>query len=132
MVATSESEAAVIQEIDVLRKYGLRWAVLAAWRDALELRHVQLSPDTDRALDKARIKLASGCFSTCDIGCDLSTVEGALTSADASSKHNWVDFWLDILQHSMSEGGETERILKIPAVKTRYESCGIKGCSCAS
>lgn len=132
MDPTSGSESAVAHEIDVLRKYGLRWAVLAAWRDALELRHVVLPPETERALYRARLKLASGCFSVCDVGCDLSAVEAALTSADASSHHNWVDFWLDILQHSMSEGGETERILKIPAVRARFESCGIKGCSCAS
>ncbi len=126
------SDAAVAHETEALRRYGLRWAVLAAWRDALELRHVVIPPETDRALEKARIKLASGCFSVCDIGCELSAVEGALTSADASSHHNWVEFWVDVLAQAMTGGPETSRILRIPAVKTRYESCGIKGCSCAS
>ncbi len=132
MVPETTTDQAVAHEIKILQQYGLRWAVLAAWRDALELRHVALPPETDRTLEKARIKLVSGCFSVCDIGCDMSTVEGALTSADGSSHHNWVDFWIDILQHSMSGSGETDRILKIPAVKARFQSCGIKGCSCSS
>jgi hypothetical protein len=32
----------------------------------------------------------------------------------------------------MSGGSETERILKVPAVKAQYLSCGIAGCSCSS
>jgi hypothetical protein len=122
----------IAHEVEVLRSYGLRWAVLAAWRDALKLRHVGLSAETDRALDNARLKIASGCFSVCSVGCDLSAVEGALMSADSSSQHNWVDFWVDLLAQSMTGGSETERILKIPAVKANYLASGIRGCVCNS
>jgi hypothetical protein len=118
------------QDEALLKQYGLRWAVLAAWRDALQLRQVPLPVETDRLLENARIKIASGCFSVCEVGCDLSQLEAALTSFDASSQHNWVDFWVDMLGHSMSSEAETQRILKIPAVLSRYKNCGLAVCRC--
>ena len=130
MEGNANSDPRSVQEEEVLKQYGLRWSVLAAWRDALQLRHVVLSPETDRLLENARVKIASGCFSVCEVGCDMSQIEGILTSTDASSHHNWVDFWVDMLGHSMSPKAETERILKVPAVKARYNNCGISVCRC--
>jgi hypothetical protein len=114
----------------VLKQYGLRWAVLAAWRDALQLRQAALPVETDRLLENARIKIASGCFSVCEVGCDLTQLEAALTSVDASTHHNWVDFWVDMLGHSMSSEAETQRILKVPAIMSRYKNCGLGVCRC--
>jgi hypothetical protein len=125
----SGNESSVLEEA-VLKQYGLRWAVLAGWRDALQLRHVELPLEIDHLLENARIKIASGCFSACEVGCDLSELEAALTSTDASSGHNWVDFWVDMLGHSMAGDAETERILKIPAVRGRYNNCGLSVCRC--
>jgi hypothetical protein len=125
----SEDERSVLEEA-VLKQFGLRWAVLAGWRDALQLRRVALPNDADHLLENARIKIASGCFSVCEVGCDLSELEAMLTSTDASSGHNWVDFWVDMLGHSMAEDAETERILKIPAVRARYNNCGLSVCRC--
>ena len=125
----SGNESSVLEEA-VLKQYGLRWAVLAGWRDALQLRHVELPLEIDQLLENARIKIASGCFSACAVGCDLSELEAALTSTDASSGHNWVDFWVDMLGHSMAGDAETERILKIPAVRARYNNCGLSVCRC--
>ena len=122
-------DSSVLEE-SLLRRFGLRWAVLAGWRDALQLRHVTLPGETDRFLENARIKIASGCFSVCEVGCDLSELEAILTSTDASSGHNWVDFWVDMLGHSMADDAETERILKIPAIRARYNNCGLSVCRC--
>ncbi len=132
-MATEEeigSDTRVVQEETVLKKFGLRWAVLAGWRDALGLRHVTLPSEADGLLESARIKIASGCFSICEVGCDLSQLEAILTSADASSQHNWVDFWVDMLGHSMAYDAEVERILKVPAIKARYNNCGLTVCRC--
>ncbi len=126
----TDSDAKSIQEEAVLKQFGLHWAVLAGWRDALQLRRVALPQNTDRLLENARVKIASGCFSVCEVGCDLSELEAALTSTDASSGHNWVDFWVDMLGHSMANDAETERILKIPAVRARYNNCGLSVCRC--
>ncbi len=127
---TTTKEEKVAQEEAVLKQYGLRWAVLAGWRDALNLRQVKLGREVDQLLENARVKIASGCFSACAVGCDLSELEGALTSADASTDHNWVDFWVDLLANSMKDAPETERILKIPAIKARYNNCGLSVCRC--
>jgi hypothetical protein len=118
------------QEEAVVRQYALRWAVLAAWRDALAGRRVPGLAALDLGLKRVRIKIASGCFSACEIGCDLSPVEAALTSADASSEASTVDFWLDLLGHAMR--AEAERLLKMPAVKFRFADCGVPGCRCDS
>ena len=126
---TGDTNRTVV-EAAVLQQYGLRWAVLGAWRDALKLRNVSLPNEVDFMLDSARVKLASGCFSVCTVGCDLTQIEAALTSADSSTTHNWVDFWLDLLGHAMKDSSETERILKVPAVKARYKNCGITVCRC--
>lgn len=126
---TGGSKSSLLEEA-VLKQFGLRWAVLAGWCDALKLRHVKLPGEADRLLENARIKIASGCFSVCEVGCDLSELEAMLTSTDASSGHNWVDFWVDMLGHSMANDAETERILKIPAVRARYNNCGLSVCRC--
>lgn len=123
-------EAAVQQDVAVLQQFGLRWAVLAAWRDALKLRQVRVPAEIDLLLEGARIKIASGCFSVCNVGCDLSNVEAALMTADGSTDHNWVDFWVDLLAHAMASREETERVLRVPAIKFRYNNCGSKVCRC--
>ena len=120
----------LVQDEVVLKRYGLRWAVLAGWRDALDLRRVKLAADVDQLLENARVKIATGCFSVCEVGCDLSQLEGMLTSADASTDHNWLDFWIDLLADSMKDDAETERLLKIPAVRVRYKNCGLSICRC--
>jgi hypothetical protein len=127
---TVRSDAKIVKEEAVLKQLGLRWAVLAGWRDALQLRRVTLPQNIDRHLENARTKIASGCFSVCEVGCDLSELEAVLTSTDASSGHNWVDFWVDMLGHSMANDAETERILKIPAIRARYNNCGLSICRC--
>jgi hypothetical protein len=126
----SRHEAATAQEVQVLREYGLRWAVLASWRDALRLRQLPVPSEVDHHLERARLKLASGCFTTCDVGCDMTAVEAMLTSVDAYSQHNWVDFWLGLLGQSMHDDPMVEFILKIPAVRSHYQNCGIRGCGC--
>ena len=131
-MAMNEAPIAAMSASDeaVLAQYGLRWAVLAGWRDALQLRQVPLPTETDRLLESARVKLASGCFATCEVGCDLTQLEATLTALDASTQHNWVDFWVELLGRSMSDSAEIELILKIPAIKARYLNCGLKGCRC--
>lgn len=116
----------VKQERSIVERYALRWAVLSAWRDALEPR----SAGVDPMLTRARIKIASGCFSACEIGCDLSAVEAQLTSLDASGAEAGVDFWLALLGYSMAEKADAERLLKVPAVRFRFAECRVPGCAC--
>ena len=123
MEANTMAADRAIQDESVLKQYGLRWAVLAAWMDTLRLRRALAAGTWGRLLENGRVKIASGCFSVCEVGCDLSQVEASLTSIDASSPHSWVDFWVDMLSHSMAD--KAERILKMPAIQARFNNCGI-------
>jgi hypothetical protein len=112
----------------VVRQFALRWAVLAAWRDALAQRGVRLEDPDEEALTRARIKIASGCFSACEIGCDLAPVEAVLTAADASGGEPSVDEWLERLGQAMT--GEEEGLLELAPVRFRFADCGVPGCRC--
>jgi hypothetical protein len=117
-------------EVGVLRKMGLRWAVLAAWHEDLRNRGVHLGGEAVAFLEASRLKISSGCFSTCDVGCDLSHLEGLMVSADASSPTNSVDYWVDLLGQCMVEEVNVKALLKIPAVQVHYAGCGLGPCHC--
>jgi hypothetical protein len=117
-------------EVGVLRKMGLRWAVLAAWHEDLRSRGVSLGGDPVALLETSRLKISSGCFSTCDVGCDLSHLEGLLVSADASSTPNMVDTWVDLLGQCMADEIDVKALLKIPAIEVHYADCGLGPCHC--
>ena len=123
-------ETRVQHELETLRAYALRWSVLAAWRSELRLHNVPLPADPGASLERARVKLASGCFSACDVGCDLSAAEAALTAADASRPEPRVEFWLELLGQAMSNTYSLEHFLQIPTVQVHYQNCGIGGCAC--
>jgi hypothetical protein len=117
-------------EMEVLEKFGLRYSILAAWYEELSKREVGIGADVPRNLELVRAKLGSGCFSSCEIGCDLSGVEGALVSEDGKSPAPSVDFWLGLLGEAMSESPRSEEILRYPPIKFHYQSCGFLPCGC--
>ncbi len=117
-------------EISVLEKFGLRWAVLAAWCE--ELAHRGLALDLRKQLEDSRLKLASGVFSSCEIGCDLGRIEAMLTAADASSTPDSTAYWLDLLGQAMAEGGSVDALLQNAAVRFQYLHCGFVSCKCDS
>ena len=117
-------------EIETLQKYGVRWAVLAAWADELEKRGIEIDQDTKKRLDASRVKIASGCFSSCEVGCDLGAVEGALVSRGASNPGDATSFWIELLGRTMEEDGEIDQLLRIPAVRFQYTACGFGPCRC--
>jgi len=118
----------VATEIAVLEKFGLRWAVLTAWCE--ELAHRGLAVDLGKQLEEARLKLATGVFSACEVGCDLGHIEADLTSKDASSTPDSTAYWLELLGKVMAENVDTEALLRNPAVKFHYLNCGFLPCKC--
>ena len=123
-------------EVAVLEKYGLRWAVLVAWADELAGMNLRLPPEITRKLEEARIKIASGCFSACTVGCALSAIEASLLSAATSTggepAEKSVDFWMELLAHAMSDAPAFGKLLSVPAVKFHYARCGSGACDCAT
>ena len=115
-------------EIEVLEKFALRYSILAAWYEELAKREVGVSVTVPRNLELVRAKLGTGCFSSCEIGCDLSGIEAALVSGDGESPAPSVDFWLGLLGEAMSESPRSEEILRYPPIKFHYQSCGFLPC----
>lgn len=126
---TSPSENRMHGEILVLEKLALRWAVLAAWSEELDKRGVGVGRVVGPQLNDVRTKLATGSFSSCEVGCDLTAIEGTLTARDAESPVESVDFWLGLLGEAMAEKPATEELLRYPPVKFHYMNCGL-GCAC--
>jgi hypothetical protein len=73
------------------------------------------------------VKIASGCFGSCHIGCLLADIEAELVSADASTEDSRVDAWIELLGKAMND---PEVALGLTAVKFRYSDCVAGGCAC--
>ncbi len=119
-------------ELTALERMGLRYAVLAAWAQDLRGAGTALPSDVGSRLESARIKLSSGCYSSCDVGCDLGAVEGTLTAADATAGGRGVSFWLELLARAMDPKASVAGLLTIPAVRVYYQGCGFGPCGCSS
>ena len=126
---TSPPEDRMHEEVLVLEKLALRWAVLAAWSEELDKRGVGVGGVVGPQLTDVRTKLATGTFSSCEVGCDLTAIEGILTAKDAESPAESVDFWLELLGETMAEEPATGELLRYPPVKFYYLNCGL-GCAC--
>ncbi len=129
MVNNIAQDLRVENDKRVLEQYACRWAVLAAWYDDLQKRNIVLTPAVSENIDLARTKIASGCFSVCEVGCDLGKIEALLTSVDASSQHNTAENWIELLAKAMDNAAGVERVLKVPAVKFQYVNCKLP-CNC--
>jgi len=55
-------------------RYGLRWSVLAAWHADLRKGVGHVDPGLAAMIVASRMKIATGSYSTCEIGCDLARV----------------------------------------------------------
>ena len=115
---------------DLLRKYGSKWAILAAMRIDFKKRGIQLPDDIDSTLKTIRIEITSGCYSTCEIDCSLNKVEGQMISSGASLGEDYLNPWTDLLAKSMKGELDYETILEIPALEPVKSSCGFLKCSC--
>ena len=129
-IQTMGEDQKVQQEQHVLELYACRWAVLAAWHDEVTKRGMILADDVGRSISLARTKIASGCFSVCEVGCDLNAIEGALMAGDTSHPNNAAESWLHLLAQVMTDPVDTRRILQVPAVMFQYQRSGIR-CKCA-
>jgi hypothetical protein len=129
---TSNEDIRREQDAAVLEKYGLRWAVLAAWRTELTQRAVALPTDVLTSLEVSRIKISSGCFSPCEIGCDLRRIEAVLTAIEASSPSEQTDKWLGLLGRAMADRVEPADLLSVPAIRIRFNDCRARGCACGA
>lgn len=117
-------------ESDVLESFALRWSVLAAWLHELRGRESAVDPRMATLLESTRLKIASGVFSVCEVGCDLARMEAALVSRTASVDPESVETWLDALRESMTEPERTRSRPWYRAISSPALDCGYRSCVC--
>lgn len=115
-------------ETSVLEQYGMRWAVLAAWFRDLSQRGIDLDPAISRLLEVVRVKISTGVFSSCEVGCDLGRIEGDLVSKTASLVPDVTSGWFEALERAMTSPEVIKNSswflpLHVPFVQGRSHSC---------
>ena len=128
MEGTQEARAV---SLDMLKKFGTKWAVLAAMRLDMASRGIRIEGETDEELKLARVQVLSGCFSPCEVGCSLSKVEGQLISIGSSLGGEYVRPWSELLAQAMRGEIDPQRIAEIPALKPVEMDCKFLACRCA-
>lgn len=132
MTGEAVKREALRNELSLLQRLGLRYAVLAAWSEDLHGAGATPPADLAQHLEAARVKISSGCYSSCDVSCDLTAAEGMLTAAAANAGGRGITFWLELLARAMDETAGVERLLAVPAVQFHYRGCGFGPCGCSS
>ncbi len=120
------------QSFELLKKYGTRWAVLTAWELDLAKRGVSVPGVVNDQLKLSRMKIMSGCFSPCEVGCTLGQAEGQLVSAGAALGEAYVRQWFDLLGQSMQGLIDPRRIADIPALEPVATDCKFLECQCGA
>ena len=115
---------------DLLKKYGARWAVLAAIQVDLLKKRVSIPHNITKGLEAAHVKISSGCFSTCEADCSLSKLESSLIPLCTAFGEGYVDYWYDLLGRAMQGQITREEISDIPLLKPIESSCGFLDCVC--
>jgi hypothetical protein len=128
MEGTQEARAV---SLDMLKKFGTRWAVLAAMRLDMASRGIRIEGETDEQLKLARVQVLSGCFSPCEVGCSLSKVEGQLISIGSSLGGEYLRPWSELLAQAMRGEIDPQRIAEIPALRPVEMDCKFLACRCA-
>ncbi len=121
-------------EISVLKRFGLRISILEAWEGILRAKGVAIPSDVPKTLASARVKVSSGCFTACDVGCELRRVEGNLISAAGILGEEDTEPWLDMLGECMAEKTDMkdiEKNIQFPAVRTHLNRFRFDG-ACGS
>jgi hypothetical protein len=113
-----------------LKKFGTKWAVLTALGLDLAKRGIRVPPDLNEQLKLARMKIMSGCFSPCEVGCTLSKVEGQLISVGSSLGEDYLRPWFDLLGQAMEGRIDPQRIANIPALEPVASDCQFLACQC--
>ena len=113
---------------ELLKRFGGKWAVLMAMSVDMTKKGIVLSPDVNEKLATARIKIGSGCFSTCEVSCTLADVESRLFSRGNLLEDREFMNWSDLLGEAMQGKLDYERILGTRALAPVKSDCQFLNC----
>jgi len=116
---------------EMLKKYGAKWAVLAALEADLAKKGIVIPTDTIKQIEMSRVKISSGCFSSCQAHCDLSKIEATLVSKGVDFGDEYMDQWFNLMGEAMTGNLDPQKISEIPLLKPIESSCAfLSGCLC--
>lgn len=116
---------------DVFKRLGSKWAVLTAMSVDMQRKGVGVPQPMNQQLRMARIKIASGCFSPCEVICSLAQIESQLFSkCHLISESDFLQ-WSTLLGQAMQGNLDYERIAGIPALEPVVTDCAFLECSCS-
>jgi hypothetical protein len=118
-------------EFEMLRRYSAKWAVLTAMTAAMNRQGIALPPVVFEALKTARSKIQSGCFSVCEVGCELSLAEGPVFSECHHLDQQQFQEWSNLLGDAMQGQLDYQRMLGIPAFAPVRNDCRFLACNCS-
>ena len=129
MNEVKEENAAV--EYELLKRFGGKWAVLMSMSFDMAQRGIALPEDLHEKLTTARIKIGSGCFSSCEINCALADVESRLFSRGHLLEDQEFMDWSDLLGEAMQGKLDYDRILATRVLEPVKNDCQFLRCSCS-
>jgi hypothetical protein len=92
---------------------------------------VQMPAAVSERLQIARVEIASGCFSPCEVACALADVErDVFSQAHLLGDEEFMQ-WSDLLGEAMQGKLTYERIQGIPALVPIKNDCEFLGCMCS-
>ncbi len=121
----SETADRRVFDFEMLKRYGAKWAVLAAMTADMIRKGIEVPPSVMEALKSAHSKIESGCFSTCEVDCDLSQVEAPLFSQGYLLDQQDFQQWSDLLAEAMQGKLDYQQIMNIPALAPVKNDCAV-------
>jgi hypothetical protein len=118
-------------DFEMLKRYGSKWAVLAAMTAEMAKKGIEVPRGVFEALKNTRGKIQSGCFSPCEIGCDLAQAEGPLFAQGYLLDQSDFQQWSDLLGDAMQGKLDYQRIMGIPAFEPVKNDCRFLNCTCS-
>ena len=128
MVTVAQADREV--SFELLKRFGMKWAVVAALVVDLGKRGVRVPSAVNEDLKVARMKIMSGCFSPCEIGCEFGKLEGQLIALGASLGEDYLRPWSDLLGQAMEGRIDPRRVSEIPALQPIANDCKWLACRC--
>ena len=116
---------------ELLRRLGGKWAVLMAMSLDMTRKGITLPEEVKEQLSTGRIKIASGCFSPCEVACTLAEAESRLFSRGHLLGDDQFMMWSDLLGEAMQGKLDYERIQGSRALEPVKNDCRFLNCSCS-
>ena len=127
-------EKRIEKEIEVLKRLGMRWAVLTSLYRVVSQKRSDLPSSVLKELKTARSMIESGFYRVCDVNCALGKIESTLFQRLASSSKGFEssDHWSNLLVKAMRGQLKPEEIRGMPFIKPLIQNCELLKYTCGT